>query len=217
MKPTLRIFIILAALLPVLASAAQADKTQKKRPGAAPSGDMAEALKPFDKNGNQQIDGDELAALQKTFGVLRKLDKNTNGEIEQSEVAQPKPSPASTGKGTRNHAFAGIQKADKNGNHKIDADEIEGLQKLLVESGAKIMAKLDQNKNGKLEESEVAMLNDRIASRGKSPASPPPQKKPSAPAPMGETVKPAKKSDDSPAAKPAAPEPTPKTPGNFGN
>ncbi len=209
MKPTqLRLLALVAVLLPTLALAAKDGKT-KKKPAAAHGGESAEVLKPFDKNDNHQIDPDELVAMQKSFAALRKLDKNSNGEIEKLEVEIPKAPAAGDRKG---RALAGLQKVDKNGNHKIDADEVEELQKVLA--GGRIMTRLDQNGNGKLEPGEVERLNQRIAqgagSRTKRPSTPSPSvkkapDKPAEAAPPTETVK------------PATPVEKPKTSGDFGS
>src|SRR3954469_11629232 len=76
--------IVLAGLLlPTLAFSARGQS--RKRPAAEPAPKLPEVLKTFDKNGNQKIDSDELADLQKTFSELRKLDKNSNGELEVAE------------------------------------------------------------------------------------------------------------------------------------
>lgn len=87
MKPShLPLLVLVTTLLPALALAVPADKA-KKRTAARPASDgAAEVLKPFDKNENHQVDADELAAMQKSYAALRKLDKNSNGEIEQAEV-----------------------------------------------------------------------------------------------------------------------------------
>jgi hypothetical protein len=151
--------ILALALLPGLALAAKDEKSQKKR-----DKDTARASGPglsaYDKNGNKQIDADELAAMQKTFAELRQLDKNSNGEIEQAEVAPPKA--ASTDR--KDRAMAGLKKVDKNANGKIDTDEVEGLQKAL--GGSRIMDRLDQNSNGKLEANELERLNKRFVEGG---------------------------------------------------
>ncbi len=208
MKPLSMTPLILAALLPTLSFAASDGKT-KKRPTARPDSDTGEVLKPFDKNENHQIDPDELVAMQKAFSALKKLDKNTNGEIEQAEVESPK-SRGTTDRHSR--AMEGLKKVDKNGNHKIDADEVEALQKMLA--GGHIMSRLDQNGNGKLEPSEVERLNQRISQgtggrSGKSSAPPSVRKAPEKPA---EAPKPEEKKES-----PSTPAPEVKPPGNFGN
>ena len=174
-------------------------------------------MKAFDKNGNDQIDADELPAVQKAFSVLKKLDKNENGEIELAEVERPK-APATDGR--RERMLAGFKEVDKNGNHKIDEGEIEALQKML--KGGQIMSKLDQNSNGKLEPAEVARLNERLSQGlpgrpGKSAAPaastfrrPPEVPKAAPEAPKAEENKPDEK-------KPEESFPAKKAPGDFGS
>jgi Ca2+-binding EF-hand superfamily protein len=207
---TILLPLLVTALLPAVAFAAP-DAKGKKRPAAAhQDGPMAEVFKTFDKNGDHKIDADELPALQKAFSTLKNLDKNSNGEIELSEVEKPQASAAGDRKGRMLEHFKQI---DKNGNHKIDADEVEGLQKLVADG--KIMSRLDQNGNGKLEPGEVDRLNERLAQgfggRGRPSASTAPSVR-KAPEKPAESSKPEEKKDD----KPAAPAPEPKPPGNFG-
>ncbi|MCB1279607.1 hypothetical protein [Prosthecobacter sp.] len=208
-----RTLVLVAALLPAAAFAAKDAKRPKK--SAAPhDGVAAEVLKTFDKNGDRQIDADELPALQKAFTALKSLDKNNNGEIELAEVEKPKPSAAGDRK---ERMLAGFQRIDKNGNHKIDADEVEGLQKMIA--GGRIMSRLDQNGNGKLEPNEVEMLNSRLSQGfrvrpGASPSSSPSfRKPPEKKSEAAETPKP----EDKKKEKPVTPEPGPKPPGNFGS
>lgn len=216
MKPTspLRILALTAILLPALAFAAKDAKAKKRPAAAAHGGETAEVLKTFDKNGNQQIDADELPALQKAFMTLKNLDKNANGEIELAEVEKPK-TPA--GDDRKGRMMAGLKQVDKNGNHKIDADEVEALQKMIA--GGKIMSRLDHNNNGKIDPDEVERLNQHLGhgmARGKpgtAATSPAVRKAPEKPAdapPPAATPKPEEK-------KPDAPAPAPKPPGNFGN
>jgi Ca2+-binding EF-hand superfamily protein len=196
--------ILVAALLPALAFAAKDGKT-RKRPSADAAPSVPEVVKTYDKNGNHQIDPDELAALQKSFAELKKLDKNANGEIEAAEVAPPKVAAADTDRRAR--AMEGLKKVDKNGNGKIDADEIEGLQKALA--GGRILERLDENKDGKLQSNEVERLNQHLAQGGlgahrpASKASPPksPGATPSASAATSSESSGAAKTD---AAKPEA-------------
>lgn len=115
--------------------------------------------------------------------------------------------------------LAGFKDVDKNGNHKIDADEVEALQKKLA--GGRIISRLDQNGNGKLEPEEIERLNQRLAqgiggrSRGPTSSAPslrrPPEK-------AAEDTKPAPapKSAEKPEP-PEAPAPEKKPPNNFGS
>lgn len=216
----------LASLLTTSTLAAPDDKGGKERRGAgAPGEKTAEALKPFDKNANQQIDPEELATLQQTFDVLKKLDANNNGEIEQAELDAIKSSP---GEGRRGRIFAGLKQADRNGNRKIDADEVEALQK--AAAGTKMLERLDRNNNGKLDPDEVDRLNERLAkgvARTRSdnkPAADPPgtpeaAKAPATPAiPEAETAKPdMKKKEEKAADKPSGFTPEIKPLNSFGS
>ena len=66
------------------------------RPEAAfifvPSGQGAAIMKQFDKNGNHQIDGPEIADLKTAFAAsapgtaLKKLDRNGNGVLDEDEI-----------------------------------------------------------------------------------------------------------------------------------
>lgn len=188
-----------------------ADRKRPQRPTARGDSAGGEVLKTFDKNNNQQIDADELPAVQKAFSVLKNLDKNQNGEIELAEVERPK-APATSDR--RERALAGLKQVDKNGNHTIDEGEIEALQKLLT--GGPMMSRLDQNSNGKLEPAEVARLNERLAqgfTRGAGSAAPSSstfRSPPEAPKPAPEAPKPAEKKAEEPF-------PAKKLPGDFGN
>lgn len=178
MNPPNFLFIVLAAVLVPAITFTARDSKPRKRPGADAPPAVSETARSYDKNGNRQIDPDELAAMQKTFTELRQLDKNGNGEIEASEVAPPKPAVASD---RMARAMAGIAKVDKNGNKKIDDDEIEALQKALA--GGRIMQRLDQNGDGKLEAKEVARLNERLAQGGFRTRGARPESKTTTPAP----------------------------------
>jgi Ca2+-binding EF-hand superfamily protein len=194
MKPLTPFQLALAAvLLPALAFAAKAGKPDKKKaaPDSAPA--VSDVIKSYDKNGNRQIDSDELPALQKTFAEFRKLDKNGNGEIEPSEVEPPKKM-AATGGDRRSRAMAGLKKVDKNGNGKIDTEEAEGLQKVLA--GSKILEKLDRNGNGKLEPNELERVNQRMAQGGFTARSPEGKPATKTTPPPSTSIEPAKNSGD---------------------
>ena len=201
MKSPFILFSIAAVALSSLAFAAGDGKPRQNRPQAA--GDLAEVLKPYDKNGNRQIDGDELAAVQNAFASLGKLDKNANGEIEQGEIQSAKSvAGRSRPEGLRTKAAAGFQKVDKNGNHRIDPDEVSVLEKMLGDGPGAMLKRLDQNGNGKLEETEIARLNERMekgggALRSGTGASTPsfhkPPEKPAEATKPAETIKPAEK------------------------
>ncbi|MDB6005485.1 MAG: hypothetical protein JWR15_2472 [Prosthecobacter sp.] len=215
MKTTsLPAWAIAAVLLPAVAWAAKDGKRPPNSNSAAPHGGATgEVLKSFDKNGNHQIDADELPAVQQAYITLKNLDKNTNGEIELAEVETPK------GRGTgdrKGRMLAGFKEVDKNGNHKIDADEVEALQKKLA--GGRIMTRLDHNSNGKIDPDELEHLNQRLAQGGggKRPAStsstPTLRKPPEKPADTAPPVE-APKTEEK---KPETPPFETKPPGSFG-
>lgn len=207
---------LLAALLPGAALGAKNQKKQQ-RPAHAHGSAATEALKPFDKNANQQIDPDELAPLQQSFSALKKLDANSNGEIEQSEIDSLKSSAPDPARGGR--ALAGFRQVDKNSNRKIDPEEVPELEKLL--GGSRLMSRLDQNGNGKLEPAEVERLNERVgkgmgrAKGGTSSSAPSLSKPPEKPAAPPVPPTPEEEKVPEP-TKPAAPAAEPTPPGNFG-
>jgi Ca2+-binding EF-hand superfamily protein len=189
MKPS-KLLAAFSTLLQLVCFAAQPEKV--KRPMHDAGGPPVELFKQFDKNGDRKLDNEERQAMQKVYATLSKLDKNHDGEIDQAEVTPPQ----HTGDAkmhNRSQAIELLKKADMNGNHSIDPDEVEMLQDILKKSGAAILAKLDQNGNGKLEPSEIERLNDRMgrlkgaASAGSSFKHPPEKGKAS----TVETTKPA--------------------------
>lgn len=205
-------FALVAALLPAVAFAAKDDKRPQKS-AAHSDGAAAEVLKTFDKNENNQIDADELPALQKAFATLKNLDKNNNSEIELAEAESLKPQAPDDRRG---RLLAGLKQVDKNGNHKIDANEVEGLQKMIA--GGRMMTRLDRNGNGKLEPEELERLNQHLEQgvgrkRGAT-STPSVRKAPEKPAetpPAAGSPKAEEKKDT-----PAEPAPAAKPPGNFG-
>jgi hypothetical protein len=85
-KLTLLLTLILAVSTPAFAGKGKAGK------GAAKGEHPGKVLRELDKNGNHQIDGDEVAALKVEFGkaatdsMLKKLDKNSNGVLDDNEI-----------------------------------------------------------------------------------------------------------------------------------
>jgi hypothetical protein len=153
-----------------------------------------QALESYDKNANHRIDPDELPLLQKAFSAMRTLDKNADGQIDSAEAESLK----AGGHGKSGHTHGLIRKADKNGNRKIDSDEIAELQKSLA--GSPTLSRLDRNSNGTLDVSEVERLNKRLEHAGKRKGrsstlpTPVPDKAPSTlPATPEKTVKPEEK------------------------
>lgn len=160
---TLLFLAVAAALLPGLTFAAKNGKSGGKHGAHGHHGGASvEALNSYDKNANHRIDADELPLLQKAFSAMRSLDKNADGQINTSEAASAS---GDNGRGKRGHSHGQFRKADKNGNRKIDSDEVAELQKSLA--GSPTLSRLDRNKNGKLDDNEVDRVNKRMEHGGK--------------------------------------------------
>ncbi len=79
------------------------------------------------------------------------------------------PSTSFAGKGKANKGAGKGQRPgqvvrglDKDGNHKIDGDEIEALKKAFTADPKGPLAALDKNKDSMLEDDEIAALNARL-------------------------------------------------------
>ena len=87
-----RLTLIFATAMLCLAAPAFAKKKGKKKGGGDRANNSATIIQQFDKNGNQQIEGDEVAALKAAFAAaaqgttLKNLDRNTNGILDEDEV-----------------------------------------------------------------------------------------------------------------------------------
>jgi hypothetical protein len=81
--------------------AAKGDKKAGKR------AEGRKALKAFDRNRNQQIDGAEMELVKTAYGTLKQVDANSDGVLDDAEI---KALNAKTG--------AGKGKAKKTGNGK---------------------------------------------------------------------------------------------------
>ncbi len=85
--------------------------------------------------------------------------------------------PAFAGKGKAGKAAGGkhglaIRKFDKDGNHKIEGEEIVALKDAFAKAPAdsKMRKRLDTNGNGQLDDNEVAALNARLAKHAEKAA-----------------------------------------------
>jgi Ca2+-binding EF-hand superfamily protein len=186
MKTTLAITTLLLGLAP-LTFAAKSNKKDRVRPDNEALHAAIEALKPFDKNGNKTIDGEELAEVNKVFaaapsGPLAVLDKNKDGKLDAAELKVLE---------ARRAIGAIVKELDKDGNHKLEGPEIEALKKKFDADPKGALAVLDRNSDGKLDDEEVKLLTERIAKRaegaapkrkGKKPVETSTPAKPAAPA-----------------------------------
>lgn len=185
MKTTLVLTTLLLGLAP-LTFAAKGNKKDRSRPNNEALHAAIEALKPFDKNGNKTIDGEELAEVNKVFaaapsGPLAALDKNKDGKLDEAELKVLQ---------ARRAIGAIMKELDKDGNHKLEGPEIDALKKKFEADPKGALAAIDRNSDGKLDDEEVKMLTERFAKRaegaspkrkGKKPAEAAAPTKPAAP------------------------------------
>jgi Ca2+-binding EF-hand superfamily protein len=85
---------LLFAFAVAISSPAFAGKKAAAAKGAGKEERPVVALKQYDKNGNGQIDGDEVAALKEAIAkadakdpLKAKLDHNGNGQLDDNELA----------------------------------------------------------------------------------------------------------------------------------
>jgi len=77
--------------------------------------------------------------------------------------------PAFAGKGkAAGKQRVALRQIDKDGNHRIEGDEIAALKEAFTKAPAdsRLRKRLDSNANGQLDENEVAALNARLAKHG---------------------------------------------------
>jgi len=148
------------ALLLAVGSAIADEPGTAGNPAKA-NGAIARAVKAFDADHNHVIDSSELESLNRALaaapsGPLATLDSNGDGKIEQAEVAAL-------------HLWSAGQKYprqfDADHNLKIEGDEAIALRREFdLETKGPLRA-LDKNHNSKLDDAEIAELNDRLATR----------------------------------------------------
>lgn len=168
MKTRLLIPLFVSLLVPGLSYAAKGKKNKKTAPTPATTS-LTEPLKTYDANGNGKIDTDEAAAVKKAFGEnpkgpLAALDKNSTGQLEDTEIT-----PASSTASSKSSERPGklLKQADKNRNTRIDPEEVAALQKSFDADPSGPLAKIDRNGNKKLDDKEIAKINERMGKGGK--------------------------------------------------
>lgn len=146
-----------ALLLVTSASfAAKGDKADKA--GKQALHEALTALQTYDKNGSKTIDGDEVAAVQKAFadapgGSLKALDQNKDGKLDAEEIKNANP---------RKAVVAIVREIDADKNRKVEGAEVEALRKKFAAEPKGSLANVDRNGNGKLDDDEIAQMNERI-------------------------------------------------------
>jgi Ca2+-binding EF-hand superfamily protein len=129
---------------------------------AKADGPKAKFFAKYDKNHNGVIDEDEKDAIRKDYaanpdGDLKRFDKNRDGKLDDAEIAAIKP-PTGKGKAASSGAAEFFAKYDKNHNGVIDADEKDAIRKDYAASPDGDLKKFDTNKDGKLDDEEIAAI-----------------------------------------------------------
>jgi len=106
-------------------------------------------LSVLDKNRNQEISADELAA---SSTVLLALDKNQDGNLSEDEVA-----PASTSSGGQGRRRGGGVMRMMKAHSAMDANQNGILDAAEIKNAAVVLRKMDANRDAKLTEDEVGM------------------------------------------------------------
>ncbi len=163
MKPhTCLISLAIALALPCACLADKGDNSFDKSIRAAQRA-LAEALDPFDKNGNQVLERGEFGAVRKAFsaapgGPLAALDLNHDKILADSEMIYPV-LPHAKGKSPADR----LKEFDTDHNGKLEGAEVDGLKKKLSAASEKAMKRLDRNGDGQLDEKEIKGINKMLA------------------------------------------------------
>jgi Ca2+-binding EF-hand superfamily protein len=157
--------VIFAAGLCVLGLAAPPAGLASKADGK-----KAKIIAKYDKNGNGIIDGDEKEAIRKDYaanpnGELKAFDTNGDGKLDDDEIAAIKPGAGSKDKTKIQQVLA---KYDTNKNGMIDGAEKEALRKDYAANKDGDLKAFDKNKDGKLDDQEIAAITMAKKEKGKS-------------------------------------------------
>ena len=144
---------------------------------------LAEALNPFDTNGNQVLERGEFGAVRKAFsaapgGPLAALDLNHDKILADSEMTYP-PLPHAKAKSPADR----LKDIDTDHNGKLEGAEVEALKKKLSAAPDKAMKRLDRNSDGQLDDKEIKGINKLLARVSPQPEKFDPPSVPSAPVP----------------------------------
>jgi hypothetical protein len=117
------------------------------------------ALRPFDKDRSRSIDADELASLNESYaaaptGPLATLDADNDGHIDAAEIASLSLGPPSV---------KGLKKFDQDGNFRLEAEEVETLRQQFASAPTGPLRAWDRNADSRLDDDEIAKINERLA------------------------------------------------------
>jgi Ca2+-binding EF-hand superfamily protein len=119
------------------------------------------AMKAFDRNGNGTIDWFEAESYRKALreATVKVYDKNHDGQLDEAERAAAA-SDLAAGKAPRIAAGGGGSDWDKNGNGRVDPDEVEAYSKAQQQRYAQWQAEYtkrwDKDGDGKVSAEEAA-------------------------------------------------------------
>lgn len=110
-------------------------------------------LSTLNKDRNQELSTDEIAAAPK---ALSALDKNQDGKISEDEVSPQRGDGAGQASRPRPRRGPGIMRMMK-ANSALDADESGTIEEAEIKNATAALHKLDANRDGKLTEEEAGM------------------------------------------------------------
>lgn len=121
------------------------------------------ALATLDKNGDKEISGAEMDAVE---AVLAELDKNQDGKLEEAEMG-PAQAGGGGGENRRRGRRGGSIMRSMKINAALDTDENGTIDEAEIKKSLTALRKLDENADGKLVQEEVG---ERFASPRRSGA-----------------------------------------------
>jgi outer membrane protein assembly factor BamB len=110
-------------------------------------------LSTLDKDRNQEISPDEIAAAPSALIVL---DKNQDGKISEDEVSPQRGDGGGQANRPRQRRGPGIMRMMK-ANSALDADQSGTFEEAEIKNATAALQKLDTNRDGKLKEDEAGM------------------------------------------------------------
>jgi hypothetical protein len=160
------------SVLPALAigmSAVAASNGSNNDVARAEKASPKKTVRAFDRDRSQSIDADELAALNESYadaptGAIAALDTDKDGKVSAVEVTSVKLGGAKP---------AGLKQFDKNGNRKIDGEEVVALRKQYEIAPDGSLKALDLDGDSTLGDDEIAKASQRLEKQSGGKKRPP--------------------------------------------